>query len=702
MKTIHRAAFVILVLMSALAAFGAEQRPFETFQYPKLADLTLPQITEFTLANGLKVMLVEDHKLPLVKGNLMLRAGSVFDPADKAGLANLTFEVLRTGGTAKKNGDEIDAFLESRSAYIEAGSDNESGNVSFNCLTQNFAEVLPLYAEFVMTPGFREDKLTLAREQAKSGISRRNDEPQSIAFREFSRILYGKDHPYARLTEYATVDVITRDDLVQFHKKYFFPENGILAVWGDIDAAKVKADILKLFGTWARTKQKPPVFPAIPAAITPGVYFAQKDDVNQSYIVLGHWGIRMDNPDYCALEIMNRIFGTGGLSSRLFAKIRTEKGLTYGISGGVEAEFSHTGNTSIYTFTKSPTTAEAVTSTIAEVKTLMEKGVTQAELDREKSSYLNTFVFKFDSVDKIIRRLQTTTFYGYPKDFILKTKAGIEKVTVADVNRVAAKYWHPDQFVVFVVGNDKDIQPPMSQVGKVQPWDIAIPKPRGAEVPKATNADLDQGLVLMKEVAAKAGGAKVADVKAAKTTAKMTTVMPQGEFAMDLVAWTVYPDKVRAEINTPMGKIIQIYDGSTAWMETPQGKVDQPAKDMADDIKRSYVSILKAVGQAGVTFQLLPAEGDLHLVAVKGLGEDFILAVAKDNTIAQIRYQGKTPNGVGNIVEIYSSYKPVDGILYPFVVEAQVDGKSFQKLTASEVVFNPTVDPAAFKETPKP
>jgi outer membrane lipoprotein-sorting protein len=206
----------------------------------------------------------------------------------------------------------------------------------------------------------------------------------------------------------------------------------------------------------------------------------------------------------------------------------------------------------------------------------------------------------------------------------------------------------------------------------------------------------------MKEVVAKAGGDTPAGVKGAKTSAKMTTVMPQGEFAMDVTVWTVYPDKVRAEINTPMGKIIQIYDGDKAWMETPQGRVDQPAKDMADDIKRSYVSILKSVGRAGITFQLLPAEGDLQIVAVKGLGEDFVLAVAKDKTIAQVRYQGKTPSGVGNIVEVYSDYKTVEGILFPFAIDARVDGKTMQKVVMGEVAFNPQVDAGAFKETPKP
>ena len=177
-----RVLFILVILAAAFAAFGADKRPFETFQYPKLADVKLPPVTEYMLANGLKIMLVEDHTLPLVKGRLMLRAGSVFDPAEKAGLSGITFEVLRSGGTVQKTGDAVDEFLESRSAFIDSAGGEESGSVSFNCLAQNFAEVFPLYADFILNPGCREDKMALSRDQAKSGISRRNDEAQSVAF----------------------------------------------------------------------------------------------------------------------------------------------------------------------------------------------------------------------------------------------------------------------------------------------------------------------------------------------------------------------------------------------------------------------------------------------------------------------------------------------------------------------------------------
>jgi predicted Zn-dependent peptidase len=694
----RRILWALAVLALAAFALAGEKKPYEAFQYPKLADIQLPEVVQFTLPNGLKVMVVEDHQLPLVAGRLMLRAGSVFDPADKAGLAGVAMEVLRTGGTVKMTGDELDAFLENRAASIEAGPGGEFVTVSFNCLSENFGEVFPLFGQVIQAPGFREDKLTLAKDQTKSGISRRNDEPQSIAFREFSRILLGKDNPYARIEEYATIDAITRDDLAAFHKAFFMPENGILALWGDLDAKAVKKSVKEVFGSWNKGAAKPPAYPAVPDVGEPGVYFSDKSDLNQGYIVLGHRGIRMDNPDYFAVEVMNKIFGTEGFSSRLMQHIRTEKGLTYGIFGGIEADFTHDGTTTIYTFTKSGSVVEAVQAIRDEVKALMEKGVTQEELDRAKDGYLNKFVFNFDSVGQIVRRMQYYTFYNFPQDFILKTKAAIEKVTVADVNRVAKQYWHPDKFVTYVVGNSTEIQPPLEGLGKVQPWDIAIPKPKGEAVPEATAGSLARGAELMKSAAAKAGGPKLAALQGVKSVMKMTVSMGGQEFAMDGTSLLVFPDKVRVEMATPMGAIVQAYDGKKAWVETPQGKQNVPADDMVAELNRGYLPVLRAVGREGVTFQFLQEEGGMALLAVKGLGEDLTVGIDAEGRLAELRYQGKTPTGFGAVAEKYSDFRPVGGVVMPFKVEAYADGTLAQRVVVSEQTLDPAVDPKLFGE----
>jgi predicted Zn-dependent peptidase len=686
-----------LLALAALAPAGGK-KPYESFKYPKLADLKHPEVVQFTLPNGLRVMVVEDHHLPLVAGRLMLRAGSVFDPADKAGLSGVAMEVLRTGGTSAMTGDQIDEFLENRAASIETGGGAEFVTVFFDSLSEDFGEVFPLFGRVIQDPGFREDKIALAKDQFKSGISRRNDEPRSIVFREFSRILWGKDSPYTRLEEYATIDAIMRDDLAAFHRAFFHPENAILAVWGDVQAEAVRQAVQAAFAGWEKGSAPAPAYPALALAGAPGVYFTDKSDLNQGYIVLGHRGIRMDNPDYFAVEVMNKIFGTEGFSSRLMQRIRTEKGLTYGIFGGIEAGYAHDGTTTIFTFTKSGSVVEAVRAIEAEVKALMERGVTQEELDRAKDGYLNKFVFNFDNMGQIVRRMQVYTFYGFPQDFILKTKAGIEKVTVADVNRVAKQYWAPGQFIIYVVGNGAEIQPPLDGLGKVQAWDIAIPKPKGEALPEATADTLAKGTELMKTAAAKAGGEKLAALKGVRSVMKMTVSMGGQEFAMDGTSLLVFPDKVRVEMATPMGAIVQAYDGKKAWVETPQGKQNVPADDMVAELNRGYLPVLRAVGREGVTFQFLQEEGGMALLAVKGLGEDLTVGIDAEGRLAELRYQGKTPTGFGAVAERYSDFRPVGGVVMPFKVEAYADGTLAQKVVVSEQTLDPAVDPKLFGE----
>ena len=689
--------YLIILILFSILVFSQEKRPFENFVYPKLPDIKIPEISKITLPNGLKVMIVEDHKLPLVKANMIFKAGSVFDPPEKVGLSSIFFDVWRIGGTKTKTGDEIDEFLESRSAYIEAYGGDESGNLTLNCLTENFQEVFPLYIEILTSPAFREEKIDLSKSQAKSMISRRNDEPQSITFREFSRILYGKDNPYARIEEYSTIDAITQKDLFEFHQNYIFPENAILAIWGDINKKEIENLLKKYFKDWKSKGQKVPSFPKIPEKITPGVYFSNKEDVNQGYILMGHMGIQMNNPDYFALLIGNRIFGHG-FSSRLFQHIRSDKGLTYGIYGGVDADYSHKGQATIYTFSKSETVVDAIKATIEEVKILKEKGVTDEELERERKSYLNEFVFNFDTIDKIIRRLLTYEFYGYPSDFIQKTKENIEKLKKEDIDRVVKKYWFPEDFVIYIVGNEKELKDKLNQLGKVNYWDITIPKPKGEEKPEATKETLDKGLDVLKRAYQYGGGEKIDEIQIVKTEGKITTSMPQGEFSMDFTSISYFPDKFKLELNTPMGNMVQVLNGDKAWMKMGENIQDMPASKVKEDLERGYINLLKQFKERKANFQYLKEEEGVDVLLVKGLGDEFELGIDKEGKISFLRYTGPTQTGFGKVEEIYSYYKEIDGIKYPFRVQAFVDGKPFQTVEVSSFEILKEVDLKIFEK----
>ena len=204
------------------------------------------------LPNGMVIFLQEDHELPLIDGTIRIRGGSREEPADKAGLVALYADVWRTGGTRSKTGDELDDFLESHAARVEASDSADSTFLSWSSLKENFDQVFPVVLDLLENPEFRQDKLDLAKQQFASLISRRNDDLDEIAARESTKLAYGADNPYARTAEYYTVDAITREDLLQWHKRTVAPNNMILGIVGDFDSAAMEQKLRQAFGSMPR------------------------------------------------------------------------------------------------------------------------------------------------------------------------------------------------------------------------------------------------------------------------------------------------------------------------------------------------------------------------------------------------------------------------------------------------------------------
>ena len=238
---------------------------YKDLKYPTLAPVKIPKPEIFTLGNGLKVYLLEDHELPLVSGRALVRTGNLFDPKEKRGLAEITGTVMRSGGTTAMTGDKLDETLENMAASIESGIGESTGSASFSCLKENTDAVLALFYDVVTQPAFREDKLDLAKTQIKSAISRRNDNAPGIAQRELYSLVYGTDTPYGGEEEYDSINAITRNDVVDFYKRSFFPSNIILSVYGDFDSAAMKQKLTTAFGKWIATTPKMPPFPKVDA-----------------------------------------------------------------------------------------------------------------------------------------------------------------------------------------------------------------------------------------------------------------------------------------------------------------------------------------------------------------------------------------------------------------------------------------------------
>jgi predicted Zn-dependent peptidase len=467
------------VLLYFVAAGCTEQyqaRPYQKLRYPRLGDIEIPDVERVTLANGMQLFLVEDHELPLIDISARIRTGSIYEPADKIGLASITGTVMRTGGTTSRTGDELDEQLEQIAASVETGIGRNSGSASMSVLKEDIDTGLAILADVLMNPAFREDKIMLAKIRHRSSISRRNDNVGSIASREYRKLIYGPESVYARHTEYATIENISRDDLVGFHKKYFKPNNIMLAVIGDFDTKQIIQKIEKAFEGWQKADIDFPDVPAVQYEFKSTSNVVRKEDINQSNIYLGHIGGMMNDPDYFALVVMNRILG-GGFTGRLFKNIRSREGLAYSVFGSYSANYDFPGIFYVGCQTKSESTVYAIRAMIEEVKKMTETEVTDEELNLAKESYLNSFVFNFDSKGEILSRLMTYAYYGYPEDFLQKAKANIEKVTKADVLRVARKHLKPDMMQILAAGRPQDFDEPLTVFGPVNEIDITIPPP---------------------------------------------------------------------------------------------------------------------------------------------------------------------------------------------------------------------------------
>jgi zinc protease len=482
---INRRSLIINVVCFTVAMFAVwysgcaagPARDYAKLKYPKLSEIQIPEVERVTLPNGMRLFLLEDHELPLVNLSLRIRTGSMYEPADKIGLASITGEVMRTGGTTTRTGDEIDEELESIAASVETGIGLSSGSASMSVLKQDLDTGLTILADVLMNPAFRQDKIELAKMRHRSMISRRNDNVGAIAGREYDKLIYGPASVYARQEEYATVDNISRDDLVAFHKKYYGPNNAMLAVWGDFDTKQMIEEIEKAFEGWQKVDTDLPKPPPVQYEFRKTVNEIRKDDVNQSNIYLGHIGGLMSDPDYFALIVMNRILG-GAFTSRLFKNVRSREGLAYSVFGAYSANYEYPGEFYVGCQTKSESTVHAIRAMIREVEKMQESEVTDEELALAKDSFLNSFVFNFDSKGEIVNRLVTYEYYGYPADFLQKTKANVEKVTKADVLRVAREHLKPDQVQILVVGRPTDFDEPLSVLGSVNEIDITIPPPK--------------------------------------------------------------------------------------------------------------------------------------------------------------------------------------------------------------------------------
>ncbi len=470
---------LLLIVISHFPAVAATTpRHYSELTFPPLPEIKLPDYQRYQLNNGMVVYLMEDHDLPLVSGTVLVETGDRWDPQEKVGLAGLTGIVMRSGGTTKHSGDELNQILEQHAASVETSIDTTAGSGSFSALSEDLEMVFDLLAEVMEEPIFAQDKLELAKRQIAGQIARRNDSPNSIASREFAKLIYGDKSPYARTIEYATIDNISRDDLVAFYQKYFHPQNTIMGIVGDFNSRKMRSLIQEKFGTWQPTA-KPAKLTVPPAsqAKESGIFVVNQPQLTQSSIQIGHLGGQFNSPDYPELDVLNQVMN--GFGGRLFNEVRSRQGLAYSVYGYWSPRHDYPGMFIAGGQTRSEATVPFIKAVRSEIEKIRQTPITPKELTSAKDQVINSFVFNFQDPSQTLSRLMRYEYYGYPQDFLFRYRQEVEATTIKDVQRVAQQYLQSDKLVTLVVGNTNTIVPPLTSVSpNVTSLDITIPTPK--------------------------------------------------------------------------------------------------------------------------------------------------------------------------------------------------------------------------------
>lgn len=728
------------------ASAQALKWPSETPPRPLAArEVSFPPYELRTLPNGLQIVAVLQHEQPAVSMRLLVRAGSAFDPKDKLGVAHMMASLLDQGTACSKprSAQEMNDQIDFIGGAMGAGAGTDLSYVNVVVMKDSFETGMRMLSDMARCPAFDPAEIDRQKQQTLSSLQVSFQDPGFIANAVFDRLVYGF-HPYGlpQSGTPQTIAAITRDDLVAFHRKYFAANNALLAIVGDVTADEAFATAAKVFGDWQRSDIVPERF-IDPPEPTRRLVVVDKPDAVQTEIRIGHLGIQRNHPDYMALNLAIRILGGEG-SNRLHQVLRTERGLTYGAQADFDT-LKEAGDFEAETNTRSEATGEVVRLIIDEFWRLQRERVGERELAEAKNYLTGSFPLTIETPDAIALQVLNVLFYGLPVEQLQTFRERVNAVTVDDIQRVARTYLKPDRLSIVLVGNAAVFGPQLKGIGFNSFETISLDNldlmAANFQRNRRSNGEYEAGgagragqagwagraqyvsaraqstitaregagarALLDKVIAAKGGLDRLKSLKTITAVTKATMQGTGGSVDAETTTYIEYPDHVRVETRFPQGEQIQVFDGQHGWVKDADGVhtvSDFAIRQMKTTLERDTVSALLAAHDGRLQVRLLPDAKDQSGVLRHALElssttlEPIIFYVdPRTNLIDKQAYVAAGAPGQPLVEEVYSDYRPVDGVQIAFRAAMLQGGRQVVERRVTDLKINAPLDPSLFK-----
>jgi zinc protease len=660
--------------------------------------VNLPTLQRFTLKNGLQVLVVENHELPVVSLHLAVHAGSADETRARRGLASFAAQML-TRGTPRHTADAIAEAVDFVGGSLEASSDFEETHVSCGVLTKDLETCLTLLPEVVLSPLFPDQEMGEIRDRFLSELREQRDSARALANEHFENALWGDEHVRGWPMTEDTIGAISQKDLALWHATYFRPQNALLAVAGDVNAKGLRARLEKAFALWKQGPVPPRNAYRGPPWQGVQVRLVDKPDQTQSQIVLGHLGVAHGDADYFPTMLMNYTLGGGAFSSRLMKVVRSEGGKTYGASSSFE-RWKTRGTFEATTFTRTAETVPTLKLVLSELAKMKAEGPTEVELKDAQTNLAGGYPLAFETASDVASAVLSAELHGLGEDYVRQFPVRIAKVTRAEAVAAAREHLEPERVVIVIVGKAAEVGPALREAGLgFEQVDYLDPISKKDREKKPTQLDpaseAAARALLAQALEAKGGAVKLRAIRDLTFLGKVKLMAGAQELEGAYQRYLLPQARLRMNLDLQsLGRKISVVvteDG--AWQAQGTDVVELPGELVnaaRATLWRDRDLVLLSAQEAKIVAYGKQALGEVEAFAitierVDGSWQTRLFFDAKTRLLVGMEYQedGK------HMREDFSDYKTIDGVAFALRQRAAgPQGTPGMDITLTEVKVN--------------